>query len=53
MQIHAHIHTYPIQLERYERMDENIPDPFLNFVEQQKYEVPKSHESSIDVPRPW
>jgi hypothetical protein len=38
---------------RFERMDENIPDAFMNVVEEQRYEVPKTYESSIDVPRPW
>lgn len=34
-------------------MDEHMPDAFLNVVKQQRYEVPVSFESFIDVPRPW
>jgi hypothetical protein len=40
-----------IQSIRYERMDENLPDAFGNVVQEQRYDVPESSDSS--VPRKW
>lgn len=47
---HSELHVTSI---RYERMDENMPDAFLNVVHDQRYDVPDSLIEVLDVPRKW